>query len=317
MSSVPKVSVIIPVYNVEKYLKEAIESAINQTLKEIEIIVVNDGSTDKSLEIIEAYKMFDDRIKLINQSNMGLSEARNSGMKVATGEYVYFLDSDDYIDLNTLKTCYIKAKNENLDVLCFDAESFLDADSLIMNLPKYDRSSTLDSKILPGKNLLKIMLKNKAWKSPVWLFFIKNDFLKNYKFYPKILHEDELFSFILLFDALRTSYINKKFFKRRIRINSIMTSKKREKNIESYLIIIEEFCKIKILLNKEDKKLFEERIKGLLGSIINILDDLNDEILRKKYKNILEKKYREYMSYKYLFKLNYPKLFNSIKKLLN
>ena len=91
----PKVSVIIPVYNVEKYLKQCLDSVVNQTLKDIEIICVNDGSTDNSLEILEEYAQKDNRIIIISQENQGQSVARNIALEKATGEYVGFVDSDD------------------------------------------------------------------------------------------------------------------------------------------------------------------------------------------------------------------------------
>ena len=93
----PKISVIIPVYNVEKYLRECLDSLLNQTFKDIEIICVNDGSTDGSLNILNEYASKDSRFIIINQNNQGLSAARNNGLNVAKGDYVAFLDSDDYI----------------------------------------------------------------------------------------------------------------------------------------------------------------------------------------------------------------------------
>ena len=93
----PKLSIIMPVYNVEDYLDEALNSAESQTLKDIEIICVNDGSTDNSLAILEKHAKKDKRIKVINQENQGVSKARNAGMKAATGKYIYFFDSDDVL----------------------------------------------------------------------------------------------------------------------------------------------------------------------------------------------------------------------------
>ena len=90
-----KVSVIIPIYNVEDYIEECLVSVLNQTLKEIEIICVDDGTKDSSMEIVERYAKEDDRIVIIHRENGGLSAARNTGLEAATGEYVYFLDSDD------------------------------------------------------------------------------------------------------------------------------------------------------------------------------------------------------------------------------
>ena len=96
-------SVIIPVYNVEPYLEQCLDSVINQTYKNLEIICINDGSSDNSLKILEKYQKKDSRIKLINQKNKGLSEARNAGLDVAKGEYIAFVDSDDYLELNAYK----------------------------------------------------------------------------------------------------------------------------------------------------------------------------------------------------------------------
>ncbi len=110
-----KLSIIIPVYNSEEYLKQTLESAIEQTLKEIEIICVNDGSTDKSLLILYSYSVEDDRIIILNQENSGAGQARNKGIDFARGEYISFLDADDwYPDSNTLQKLYTNAKRENV-----------------------------------------------------------------------------------------------------------------------------------------------------------------------------------------------------------
>ena len=113
-----KVSVIIPVYNVENYIEKCLESVINQTIDEIEIIVVNDGSTDLSKERINKYlNKYKDKIKYLEKENGGLSSARNYGMKFATGEYIAFLDGDDYIELDAYQKMYEKAKEENADMV--------------------------------------------------------------------------------------------------------------------------------------------------------------------------------------------------------
>jgi len=112
----PKVSVIIPVYNREKYLKQCLDSVINQTLQNIEIICINDGSTDKSLEILNEYRKKDGRIKIIDQKNQGAGLARNNGLKIAKGEYIGFVDSDDWIDLNFYETLFTEAKKYGADL---------------------------------------------------------------------------------------------------------------------------------------------------------------------------------------------------------
>lgn len=108
-----KISIIVPVYNVENFLSKCLDSLINQTYKCLEIICVNDGSSDHSMEILEEYSNKDNRIKVISQNNMGLSDARNVGLFNSTGDYIMFVDSDDWIDLNTCE----KALEENVDVV--------------------------------------------------------------------------------------------------------------------------------------------------------------------------------------------------------
>ena len=105
-----KISIIIPVYNVEKYLKKCLQSVINQTIPEIEIICVNDGSTDESPQILEEFTQEDDLIKIINKENGGIASARNRGLAYATGEYIGFVDSDDWIDPHMYETYIIMLK---------------------------------------------------------------------------------------------------------------------------------------------------------------------------------------------------------------
>lgn len=113
-----KVSIIIPVYNTEKFLKKCMDSIVNQTLKEIEIICINDGSTDNSLKILEEYATNDNRIKLINQNNLGQGTARNKGLEIACGEYIGFVDSDDWIDEDYFEKLYNSAKKHNAALAC-------------------------------------------------------------------------------------------------------------------------------------------------------------------------------------------------------
>lgn len=114
----PKISVIVPVYNCEKYLQRCLDSLINQTFKDIEIIAVNDGSTDNSGIILEEYGLKDNRIKIINKENGGLSSARNIGLENVTSEFITFVDSDDWFELNALEKAYNEMKDD-IDIVCF------------------------------------------------------------------------------------------------------------------------------------------------------------------------------------------------------
>lgn len=108
-----KVSVVIPVYNTEKYVREAVESIMNQTLRELEIIIINDGSTDNSLQVAEELAAADSRIQVYSQTNRGLSMARNAGITHAHGRYIYFMDSDDLLEKDAMELCYSKCEEKN------------------------------------------------------------------------------------------------------------------------------------------------------------------------------------------------------------
>ncbi len=184
----PKVSVIIPVYNVEPYLRECLDSVINQTLPDIEIICVNDGSTDKSGDILNEYAQKDKRIIVIHQKNMGSALARQSAMDIARGEYIKYVDSDDYIDLRTLEICYNEAKKDDVDILVHGAYAFnQDKQWVLSQLPYrlFTEQQFNWSNIVPYP--------------AVWLRFYKTEFLKNNNFsYNGIsnMSEDQCFNLI-------------------------------------------------------------------------------------------------------------------------
>ena len=118
MKDVTKVSIIVPVYNVEKYIDKCLDSLVNQTLKDIQIIIVNDGSKDDSIKIIKEYQeKYGNKIKYLEKENGGLSDARNYGIPYAEGEYIAFLDSDDYIEKNAYEEMYNIAKKEEADMV--------------------------------------------------------------------------------------------------------------------------------------------------------------------------------------------------------
>lgn len=115
-----KVSIIIAAYNIENYIARCMESVVNQTFQNIEIIVVNDGSTDGTLKILNKFKESDNRIKIITQENNGVMEARNTGFNYATGEYILFVDGDDWLELECIEKLYSKSNSENNDIVIFN-----------------------------------------------------------------------------------------------------------------------------------------------------------------------------------------------------
>ena len=173
----PKVSVIIPVYNSADYLKETLLSVINQTLRDIEIIVINDGSTDKSEEIIEFYQKGDSRIKYWFQPNQGQSIARNAGLDNARGDFVYFMDSDDLLEQDALGICYNKCLSEDLDFVFFDADVFSASNAQIGW--EYIRAGKITEEMASGEVAMEKLLNTNLFRAAPWLFFIKRAFIEN------------------------------------------------------------------------------------------------------------------------------------------
>lgn len=240
-----KVSVILPVYNVAPYLDETFESLLNQTLQEIEIIAVNDGSTDNSQDYINKYAALDSRIKSYYQNNQGLSGARNTGMKHCKGEFVYFMDADDVIDINALELCYNYAKQHDADVCLFDAEIFYEKKAKIIPWD-YNRSLTLEENHkYNGETLFSFLIDKQKHRAVVWLQFTKWEYLKslNLYFYKGIIHEDELFTPQLFLKTDNIYYLNKCLLKHRVRKSSIVGRGYSKRNLNCYLTVIDELFK--------------------------------------------------------------------------
>lgn len=240
-----KVSVILPVYNVAPYLDEAFTSLLNQTLQEIEIIAVNDGATDNSQEYIDKYLAIDSRIKCIKQINQGLSGARNTGMKYIQGEYVYFMDSDDILELDALEKCYNYAIINHADVCIFDADVFYEKNASIIPW-NYDRSNVLEEyKKYDGEELLNYLIDIKQHRAVVWLQFIRWDYLKklHLSFFNGIIHEDEHFTPQLFLQTSNIYYLKRKFIRHRVRSSSIQGKRYSKRNINCYLTVIDELLK--------------------------------------------------------------------------
>lgn len=242
-----KVSVILPIYNVAPYLDEAFQSIITQTLSDIEIIAVNDGSTDNSQEVIERYAAQDSRIVAIQQENQGLSGARNTALQYATGEYIYMMDSDDIIStLDALYTCYNYAVNNNADFIFFDGDRFFDGGDDCVSTIK--RTHLLEeNKKYDGEYLLNLMLDKRNHNSAVWLLFISHKYLNSIglQFYPGIIHEDELFTTILTLSSNSIYCLKRSFVNHRVRSSSIMGQRYTKRNINCYLTVADELLRFR------------------------------------------------------------------------
>ena len=281
----PKISVIIPIYNSKNYLNDCLKSIINQTLKEIEIICINDGSTDNSLELINEIIGKDNRVKIINQTNQGTSEARNVGVKYAKGEFLFFIDSDDYLENNSLFELYYKANKYNLDILFFEEEQFYD-DQKLNNHKKDNSLEKINNieKIYKGIDLFIKMEKKKYNISPC-LQLIKKEFYKkiNFNFIQGILFEGRIMFLTLILQAERTCYINKPFYKFRKNSNSTNNSKSNIAELYSYIIIYSEIIQLieKINLTELAKIYILKDITKLENNIIKIYSNNNNDLFKK------------------------------------
>ena len=293
----PKFSIIIPVYNVEKYIDGCLKSVMNQTFKDYEVIVVNDGTKDNSMNIVKKYD-----VKVIEQKNQGLSAARNTGVKHAKGDYLIFLDSDDSWNKDLLKELSKSIKN-NPDVVRFQIqETYENSD----DLKQFNEQSFEDKN---GVEAFKI-ISSYHFIENAWCYAIRRDYYKKNKFTFKVgtIHEDYGLTPLIIIKAEKVNsieYIGYNYLQRQGSIMSSTAYEKIQKRVgdmyEHYLFLISEIDKTKLdskvfksyaannillklfELNKEDYKEYLKRAKK--DKIVNNL--LADTLARKIKKLIV------------------------------
>lgn len=306
----PKISVIIPVYGVEKYIRQCLDSVINQTYKNLEIIIVNDGTKDNSMKIVEEY-LDDERIKVINKENGGLSSARNRGMGEATGEYISFVDSDDWLEINIYQeVAKILEKDDEIIVFNYNRYS-----------QKYDkyRRKILKLRYLPNEILFR-NLNGECWnKIYKRSFLIENKF----KFYEGVIYEDIFWEIETIHLVKKIKFLNYCGYNYRYdREGSIINTLNILDIRKSYLKVIEKvdsilnnnsnfnltklqkkrlkLFRLELDLKLKEKVKFEE-LKEKLNEYI--YEDINDiKFIRKDIQNILKIKSVEEIN---LFELEY------------
>ncbi len=316
-----KVSVIVPVYNVEKYLEECVDSLIGQTLKEIEILLIDDGSTDSSGEICDRYAQQYDNIRVIHKTNGGLGDARNVGTSEAIGKYIYFIDSDDYLELEALEFLYREAENKQLDIIMFSAESFSDDSDISFNPNEYKRTRFL-FEVKSGEELFCDLFSVKEYYASIPLRFYNGNFFKkdNYKF-PNIIHEDELPGFFSLIEADKAECIDNRFYKRRFRKGSIMTSENAYKSVVGYAYTWIELMHFYKKTTSVYKKEYWEFLQRYLKIIINLYyksfensEKIAFEAIYKKIKQLSKNNFKCFDKNIQLFLFN-PSIYGYYRKL--
>ena len=271
------ISVIIPVYNVEEYLRECIDSVLSQTYENYEIILVDDGSTDNSGKICDEYAEKNNKITVIHKENGGLSDARNTGLSLANGEYIYFLDSDDYIIPETFAELVSAIKKDNSDFVFFDAKSFEDENKSFNIEQRYVRKKKYET--AKGEEVLTQLLNNKEYHSSVPLCFIKKELLEKEKlnFINGIFYEDTIFTYKLFMLASSVSYCSKPLYYRRYRNASIMTTKKNKRYFDSICRVYEEVLNFSKKENKLHLAVAKKYIARCAFNVFNNYEKLNRE----------------------------------------
>ena len=240
----PKVSVIIPVYNVEKYLGECLDSILGQTLKDIEVLCIDDGSTDSSADILANYAAKDARVKLFSSPHAGAFRARAVGVEAATGEYIYFMDADDLLDAGAFKELCALADRENLDQIVFSSSVICDEAharsrrGLVKAFARYYAiPSIVCGKIMSGMELMSALLERDS-------FHVSRDNV--YGFPDAQTRADNYFTPISLYYSRRAVAIDRKYYTRRVREGSITTaSGAPERHFRNILFVIAALCEFK------------------------------------------------------------------------
>ncbi|MGE7614593.1 glycosyltransferase [Paenibacillus sp. NPDC101420] len=280
----PRISLVVPIYKVEDCLDRCVQSLINQTYSNIEIILVNDGSPDNCPMMCDYFANRDQRVKVIHKKNGGLSEARNYGMNLAIGEYVLFVDSDDYIELDTCEKFVEIINNNSVDVIVGSAKKIEYNSVGIMH------HSLLDNReVMTGKKFLIEELKENTMHMAVWLNMYKREFLleHNLKFKIGLLHEDEQFTPRVFLKANSVISTNIIFYNYVIRDSSIT----RKGDLSNNGVHIVQTCHELSIIYDELKDI---ELRQLLNDnlVMKYLSGFKmGRLFRRKYKNLINKRF--------------------------
>lgn len=278
----PKVSIIVPIYNVEMYIEKCLETLVNQTLKDIEIILVNDGSKDSSAEIAKKYlEKYPEKIIYLEKENGGLSDSRNYGLPHAKGEYIAFLDSDDYVEENMYEEMYELAKKEDSDMVqC----------NFYWEYPDKNKKKIGELKQYSNKKEMLVKTRVEAWNKLIKReILVKNPEIK----FPKGLrYEDVEFTYKLIPYVEKVSILNKPFIHYIQRGNSISnTQNERTKEIFNVLDNVIKYYKEKNLYEEYKEQLEYVYVKTVLCRsllrMVKINDkDIKSQLLKRTWENV-------------------------------
>jgi glycosyltransferase involved in cell wall biosynthesis len=262
-----KISIVVPVYNVQPYLEKCLDFLIRQSQPNIEIIVVNDGSTDNSLDIIHRYALKDQRIRVIDKANEGLGAARNAGLKISTGKYVMFVDADDWISNEACNKLLSIAENSNADVVIFDL-TFYD------NKRYITREQYQTQTAISGEEYLLSAMRNGGFSPTVCNKFVRREIIENIFFPEDTKHEDIYFTILSLLECKRVVTTNDVSYYYRINRLGSLTNML---NFEDFQDILNIY---KIIFSKLEDKDMNYIYKNQFF-LLNIVERINMEVLLK------------------------------------
>lgn len=279
------ISVIIPIYDVERYLCECIDSVLAQTVQDYEIILVDDGATDASGRMCDQYAAKETKIRVIHQPNGGLSAARNTGLAMAKGKYVYFLDSDDKLEKQTLEHLWKLAEQERADVVFFDAYVFFSECEPDPNVYTYERSKQYVKK--SGRQMLDELLDTDEYRTAVPLMLLRREYIEknNLGFKVGILHEDELFTFLVYYADGIVAHCHEKLYARRIRPASIMTAASMRNRYDSMYVIyyeLSDLYKKKEICGKVSERYLARIVRSVLAKYTQLTGEDKEKYCRKQ-----------------------------------
>ncbi|WP_298522447.1 glycosyltransferase [uncultured Methanobrevibacter sp.] len=294
----PKVSVVIPVYNASDYLRESLECILNQTLDDLEVICVDDGSEDNSLEILNEIAQKDTRVKVLSQTNQGGGAARNNALKHTTGEYLYFMDADDRVDLNALKELYEISEEKNLDFAIFKAINYAEDTGEYFETAYYNMDKIRDfagDNVFSGDDLGELIFNISV--TP-WCKFYNHDFVQmsGAKFLEGSIFHDNQFFWEVLFNAERMCFIDKAYYTRR-RHSASSTGAGDERYINIINVvnnIINLFVKYG-KLDKFRKILYNKKVFWIHTRYLEIMDEFKHEFyceMKRDFANIEDRSFR-------------------------
>lgn len=221
------ISVIVPIYDVEEYLDRCVESIVNQTYKDLEIILVDDGSPDNCPQICDSWAEKDNRIKVVHKENGGLSDARNAGMQYASGEVVSFIDSDDWIESNMFEKMIAQMERDNSDIVSCGVRWIEENGKLLRNV------TVNQNEILDTHSAMSELINDGKLKQHVWNKIYKNKLIRDIPFEKGKYHEDVFWSYQVIGKAERVSVVPDSYYYYVQRTNSIMGEGFSEKRLDA------------------------------------------------------------------------------------